>query len=362
MHLLVLSSLLACANKGSLVDCPDGQVLDDDGNCVDDGDGGIADGGADGGGTDGGQDCGIAVSFTSPADGETGVDLGTLVRFDLSGADATAGLSLATESGVAVAGTAWLDEGDTQAWFQPAAPLSRATTYVATLDYCAGSHAISFTTTDPGEPVSSLVGRGWSVDLTAATWTEPAALGSLLASYIDANLLLGVSEATSTTISMYGTLADARGAQNTCEPTVDFPTADFRENPYFQLGPLDLALPLGSVTATIENLRLTGRFNADASQIQDGTLQGQVDMRELGVLFQDLIGTSDPTTVCSILSGFGASCVACASDGSVTCLNVAIEDITGRELSGGVDEIDQENCHPDCAASYTNSACDRSGW
>lgn len=378
MVFLLYTTLLAC-NQGKLGgDCPEGQVLDDDGNCVDEivgdggttsdggsADGGSGDGGGDGGtdgGGDGGTDCGVTVSMTSPADGATGVELGALVLFELSDGDPTASLSLATSAGAAVSGTTWLAESNTEVWFQPGGPLASATSYVASLDYCGGVEQITFTTMDPGDPVSELEGQGWSIDLTEATWTEPAGLGGLIAGMLESDLLLGVSAASETSISMYGTLSDSAGSQDTCEPTVDFPAADFRENPYFQLGPTDLPLDLGGVSATLMNLRLGGTFSADASRIEDGELSGQIDMRELGPLFEDLIGTSDAETICTVISGFGAECEACLSDGEETCLSVAIEDIVGNRVTDGVDQITQENCHPDCSASYRNPDCDTSGW
>ncbi|RME21014.1 MAG: hypothetical protein D6798_19110, partial [Deltaproteobacteria bacterium] len=114
-------------------------------------------------------------------------------------------------------------------------------------------------------------------------------------------------------------------------------------------------------TVPIHDLKISGTFAADGTAIHGGAIQGEVDVRDLTELVGDLLGTKDPDSICGLLSVFGATCETCSSDGATYCLSVQVEDIDGTETTG-VEEVKDQDCHPLCAASYSNPDCDTSGW
>ncbi len=388
--LLALSALLACSSGKLQGDCPDGQSEDADGNCIDDdgggdggstdggsgdggsgdggsgdggsGDGGSGDGGSgDGGSGDGGSGCDAMVLDSSPEDGDSNIALSSRIMFELSDADSTATIAVATTSGTVIPGDTWTEDGDTTVWFEADGPLVSNTEHTAVLSYCAGSEAVSFTTVDPGPPASGLEGNAYDIDLEGATWVEPAGVGTLLSGSLT-ELYLSVTSVSASSIDMIAAVGDGSGSQDTCEPTNAFPPADFTENPFFQLGPADISFDAAGYSVPITDLKLSGQFKSDGSAIEDGTLQGQLDIRDLADLIGDLLGTSDPASICGLLSAFGAECDSCSGDGQPYCLSVLITDIEGPQYVAGIDEIEMADCHPDCSASYSNPHCDTSGW
>ncbi|MCK6507555.1 Ig-like domain-containing protein [Myxococcota bacterium] len=385
---LLLPTLLAC-NQGKLEgDCAEGQVLDEDGNCVDDaGDGGGTDGGGtdgggtdgggtdgggtdgggtDGGGTDGGtdggtEDCDVDVDDSAPEDGDTDVALGSTVVFYLDDADPTASVSLATAAGASVAGSTWLANDDSEVWFQPEGPLSSNTEYVATLDWCGGTESVSFTTLDPGTPVDDLVGNAYLLDVAGASWTEPEGAGDLISGFIDLELIVGVSSVTGDSIKMLGAIADA-GEQDYCTPTIDFPSADFRENPYFQVGPTDVVFDAGGISAELSDFSMSGYFGDDGDIIEEGVVQAELDVRVLAPALGEVLGTEDPDDLCMYMGFLGIECTTCTGDGADYCVGLTVEEIDGALLGESLATVDQGNCHPMCAESWDNPDCDTSGF
>ena len=386
---LILPTLLAC-NQGKLQgDCADGQILDADGNCVDEtggtdgggtdgggtdgggdgGDGGGTDGGGDGGtdgggdgGTDGGtEDCGVGLDDSEPGDGDIGVSLGATVVFFLDDGDPTASVTLETAAGVSVAGSTWLATDDTEAWFQPEGPLSSNTDYVATLDWCGGTDSISFTTLDPGTPVDDLEGNTYLLDLASASWTEPEGAGDLISGFLDLELLVGVTAVTGESIKMVGAVGDG-GEQDYCTPTIDFPSADFSENPYFQVGPTDVVFDAGGYSVGLSGFGMAGSFTDDGDAIEEGVVQAELDIRVLAPALGDALGTEDPDELCLYMGFLGIDCESCSGDGEPYCAPLTVEEIDGERLADSLEEITQENCHPMCADSWSNPDCDTSGF
>ena len=391
--LIALTTLLACSSGKLDGDCPDGQVEDADGNCVDDSDGGASDGGSgdggtadggsadggtadggssdggstDGGSTDGGSGdggsglCDAVVTGSAPEEGDNDVRLDSRISFDLSEADPSASITLASLAGSSVAGSTWTADDDHSVWFEASGPLQGATDYVATLDWCGGSETVSFRTQDPGAPVKGLEGRAYNVDLAGATWVEPAGVGDLISGSLTEDLLLQVADVTETTIEMFGALGTG-GEQDTCQPTIDFPVADFSENPFFQLGPSDVSFDFAGTLIALNNVKLTGSFNSDGAAIEGGAMSAELDVRNMADLIGDLLGTTDPDDICGLLVFVGAECADCAGDGAPYCLSVRVEDLDAPEIADSLDEITMADCHPDCAASWDNPHCDTSGW
>ena len=176
--------------------------------------------------------------------------------------------------------------------------------------------------TDIGtDPIDcSLEGRAYEWDLVSATWVEPAGVGALLGGFLDEVPVMGVTATSGTEIeSVFGL-----PSQSEC---VTFPTADFSGDPVFAIGPENAIFNINGTAVTVVNLEVRGAFESDCSSIRGGSLQGQLDIREIA----DTLGFGDAATTCGLLTTFGASCVTCDTDGEEFCLNLELEDVPAPE-------------------------------
>jgi hypothetical protein len=178
---------------------------------------------------------------------------------------------------------------------------------------------------DDGVPDVSCIADGvtWSVDLAGGNWVEPAGVGSFISGAIEDQPLLTITGVSGSEISMAVSVA----ADGEC---VDFPTADFSDNPSFDIGPVDVEFSVSGYFIPVSELEMSGTFSSDCSTIEDLRLAGALDVRDMGDIFEGLVGTSDPGTICSYLSFLGASCGAC-SDGEDYCLGVEVQEIPAEE-------------------------------
>jgi hypothetical protein len=176
--------------------------------------------------------------------------------------------------------------------------------------------------TDIGtDPIDcSLDGRAYEWDLVNATWVQPAGVGSLLGGFLEELPVMGVTAASGTEIeSVFGLPSQAE--------CIQFPTADFTADPVFAIGPEDAIFNISGTAVTIVNLQVGGAFESDCSAIRGGSLEGQMDVREIA----DTLGFGDAATTCGLLTSFGASCVACDSDGEQLCLDIELENVPAPE-------------------------------
>ena len=121
-------------------------------------------------------------------------------------------------------------------------------------------------------------------------------------------------------------------AQDTCEETIDFPTAaDFTDNPFFAVGPDTTTLSVEGLDVTIDDLLISGAFSPDGSYIAGATLAGAIDTRPL-------VGLIDPeggeNTICDLVATFGVACEACSDGSGDFCLTLLVNDISAEELPG----------------------------
>ncbi len=332
-HLLSLLPLLAL---GACSGGPDDSVTPHDSPAPHDSDSAVDTATDDSGVTDdtatddtGGHPCYVAVEATSPANGSTSAYYRSDIAFTLSDPDASAVIT------TAVAGhQATSSDGLTVSWVLDA-PMDPSTAYTATLDYCAGSVALSFTTSNLGTPMddpASLLGRTYAVDLASARITEPPGIGSVLSGYLTTDILLGVSAVDGGSLDMLGAVARADVSpdeQDTCSPTFPFPTADFTAEPYFAVGPQTVTLSIGGYDVDISDLQITGTFASDGTYFGGGTLSGSLDTRPLSALVDD---SGDPGAICDLAINFGAECIACPSDGEPYCLTLVADEILAEQV------------------------------
>ena len=345
-------SLIACNNSGKIESDDTGATAGTDGG-ADDGGAGTDDGGTDDGGTGGTtDDCEAEVDSSWPEDGEESFYYRDEIRFYLTEADASA---VITVDGVS--GSSSLDDDQTVVTFTPDADFDGASSYTATLSYCAGAETIGFSTSDLGGDVDvdSLPGLTYALNLGTGTVLNPPGLEDLLGFFgadLEQTLFLQVASADASGIDFLSALPDDTGEQDYCNATLDFPTADFSEAPYFQIGPKDIVADIGENEVPLEDVYVSGTFAADASYIGGMQLSGSLDL--------DVVGPAlgvDGETICSYAVIVGIECEECG-DGDMTCLSLDIVDMDAEGEDYSLDRIEQDNCHEDCAESAKNPDCD----
>jgi len=263
--------------------------------------------------------CDITIDKTYPTDGSTDFYVGDYVEITLSDSDSTASVSADFD------GSSSVSSDGTVITYTPNADLAGNTDYTVTVSYCGGDKTaeIHFHTRDMGPTSSSLAGNAYALDLAAANIVEPAGVGSALGALLSDPIILGV------TAEDGGNLSMAIVASGTC---ADLPSADFSNNPFFQVGPGDASITVSDATITIKGLEVTGAFTSDGSAIVGGTLAGQVDARDIAAAIPSL--GQDADGLCGMLGQFGAACGPC-SDGATYCLSIVANRINANKDPAG---------------------------
>ena len=196
----------------------------------------------------------------------------------------------------------------------------------------------------------------WAVDLANGTWVEPAGVGGLFSSFFgDQWLLFSVQDAPTSNFSTgavhvvtgAGTGTSSSIEQDPCVETTRatagndgaWNTGDddpgLWAQPTLSFGPADGAFGDNGVSLT--GVLITASFNGSFSSFSNGTLDAEIDARDL----TGLIETEDPEEVCELFEQTAAvTCSSCQSDGQPYCIPVAIVDLTGfPAFSGPLDEL-----------------------
>ncbi|MDP2309915.1 MAG: Ig-like domain-containing protein [Pseudomonadota bacterium] len=285
--------------------------------------------------------CEVTLEETVPAADATNAHYRAAVEFHLSDPD-----PLATVS-ASFAGVMSTSENGEIIYYTPSAPLAPNTAYTATLESCAGSTALAFTTSGDGAPLAdpnTLLNRTWSFDLAAARIVSPEGMSLVLSSVPQQPLLIGVVAIDGATLDFIegGSIANAdTQSQDYCLATTDLPGAEFGESPYFDLSAPVARVSVGGAPVTVNNLVITGTFAADATYIAGGTLSGILDTRNMGVLVGD---PGNPAAACDLMVSAGIRCGDCP-DGERYCLDLEADQILAPEVSGfTISQVDGVNC------------------
>jgi hypothetical protein len=157
------------------------------------------------------------------------------------------------------------------------------------------------------------VGKTYVFDLTTAEYEQPPGLGALLAMYVSAQVLLGVTAADATTIDLLGGqgVFDDFGilTQDMTVPTYDFDSADFTSAPYFTVSASVVHIVVDD-TYTLYDFAAEGTFAPDGTSIGGATLSMLVDTSNLGEAM-NLPDGADPMAVCDYPRAAGIPCETC---------------------------------------------------
>jgi hypothetical protein len=229
-----------------------------------------------------------------------------------------------------VTGTTVLAGDGLTATFTPDAPLAESTAYQATASACDSQLASSFETAGESVDPTDLTGKTYGILFGNLTFTEPPqtvinlaeSLAGLDTTFF---LLVGVQDYDAANNSLIAAAATGYPYGVTIEPdcaaALGDIVADFSQNPTFQFGPTDLAVPYGAYdTLNIESLDLQGTFSTDGAEIQNVLVTGRLDLRPTGV-------------GCSVAAALGATCAPCA-DGVPECLVVDASATRAGEIVG----------------------------
>ena len=261
-----------------------------------------------------------AVSFSMTGDdGDGPVDVPLIVTWDESKFNATI-------------------EAEAGTW-------SASTSYLLSADFCDAPYEVVFSTTEYGAPLTidntDLIDNAYYLDMSRATYTQPAGVGVLLSLFLSEPLLLGVLSADADSLELIaapGTIDSVSGAvtQNAAQLSWDFGTADFTTAPYFTATG-DTLFIYDEVEIPVHDFTISGTFSPGGSSIGGAEFIGLGDTRNMGPLLQ--IG-NDKDSTCSYLSKFGVTCEACP-DGEEVCLTLAgrfetaniLPDVTLEEIA-----------------------------
>jgi hypothetical protein len=236
-------------------------------------------------------------------------------------------------------GTVSSNEDGTKWTLTPSAALTPSTSYSATLHYCGGDATINFITSELGTAMSDesiLVGKSYQLALSDARIVQPENVGDLLSQYLDVTILIGVDSINSDAgkIQMLGALGVdgvTPPAQDFCNPSIDFPEADFADAPHFVIGGEGTTdITVAGITVSIDNLNISGDFAPDGSYFGGGVLSGSIDTRPLDTLVSE---DAEEGYICNLAAGLGIQCEECPSGGAF-CLSLLADSIVATEVEG----------------------------
>ncbi|NCG21093.1 MAG: hypothetical protein GWP91_18945 [Rhodobacterales bacterium] len=271
--------------------------------------------------------CPISIIESYPSNLSTDVYYRTAIDFSFTLLDGTEDIRL-SEAGVTVPGTANASITTGKLTFVPDAPLLPNTAYRVDTCSCLGVISSNWTTNDIGAPATAvdLVDRTYRADFGGGRIVEPAGIGALIGSLLEAEMLLGVTAADASAITLIGGTGDALGGQDTCVATAVYvENTDFTQNPYFATQSPEQLWNVAGLEVSLSDIEITGSFAADGSALLGATLESILDVSTLDTL----LGAD----TCGLLPTFGLSCIPCPT-GPATCLDIFVDSLDMPEVPG----------------------------
>ncbi len=284
----------------------------------------------------------IAGDGLYPADGATDAYYRApiLVRFTTPADTATLEMTDG-DTGDPVDGTTTMTPDGRQVVFQPAAPLAREHGYLLSVAAAGGDGPDEvgaeweIGTSSTGGPLDHpqlADERAYLIDLSQARFVDPVIPTEFVTALEGGTAIVGItsSDLADGTINAIGGSTDLdTGDPYYCDSTIEFPPAEFlpTEEPFVQLGPVDLVFRLDGVEMTIFGVVIRGTFTSAASALDGARLSGMLDTAGLEQLMEA------QGTPCELLETVaGVSCEACPDDGAQACVPVDMIELDGRVL------------------------------
>ena len=288
------------------------------------------------------DDCDITLENTTPSSGASSWFYRDQVTLTFSDSNPSFSISVTDSSGAEIGVDTEWDDGRLNAYILPSSGAwAGSETYSVSVDLCGLTPTFEFSTNEYGTALSvdasSLVGGTYLIDLSAATYSEPPGIGTLLGLFLDAPLLLGVESVDGSNISFLATQGTLNELEGTYEqiptfPVWDFSNADFSDSPYFAAQTPLLNVDYSGIDIPIHDFDISGTFSADGSTIGGAQFRGTGDTRNMGPLLN--LG-NNPNAVCELVGDYGVDCLSCPDDGEQFCIIVAGE-IDEAELINGL--------------------------
>ena len=308
----------------------------------------------------------------------------TLVaEFDI--APDSVSVTLTDASGAAVDGTANVESNGRVVTFDPSGDLTSSAGYTMTVEWSPSEEGHSpftnaFQTSahggDVAEP-SPMIGNVYNIDLAGATFVEPPGIGPILQSQMDGFSVLFTAIENGTdfdagVLHVMGAIGEEDGgaiSQDACAPTLAFTAGEDGEvgtaddtpaswnNPEMVLEAEELPLTIQGVTATIQDLVISGTFHPDLTNMRGGVFGGIIDTRPLvGALGS---GESE-SEICDLVeSTVGVPCISCTDDGDDTdevfCLELLAEDLAADVVEGLT--LQERTCEVIIGDFVANATC-----
>jgi len=199
--------------------------------------------------------------------------------------------------------------------------------YTLDVDVCGDFSSRGFSTSIYGgeliiEP-EDLVGSTYLFDLGTAEYRQPEGLGMIIGLFLSAPLLVGITQADASEISLLGAqgwVDDVSGEyyQSGGLASWDFGVADFDESPWFWTQADRITIDYDGYDIPIYNFEIQGTFEPDGSSVGGASALGLADTRTMGPLLEL---DDEPNAVCDYGAGFGLVCEPCP-DEEEYCLTI----------------------------------------
>ena len=200
-----------------------------------------------------------------------------------------------------------------------------STTYALSIDLCGAVHESDFTTSLYGAGLSvaasDLTGNTYYVDMSEATYTQPAGVGTIIRQFLTNPLLIDITNASDESLTIIGAQGQidevtAEVTQDTRYETWDFGSAAFDTQPYFSATANETTFTYVGQDIPVYDFSFDGTFSPDASTIGGMNFSGLGDTRYMGPLLN--LGNS-PSATCDLLGSVGVECIPCR-DKEVYCV------------------------------------------
>lgn len=190
--------------------------------------------------------------------------------------------------------------------------------------------------TEDARTAVSVEGKLYAISPDDLTVVEPAGLDPIFEQVLTRDVLVYVEDETTDTLVLDVALAGSDGRQDPCEAVRQFPPAAWHTNPSFEAGPGELTTSFGGQPASLRHLGFAGTFDEYAFQWRDGTLDAQLDTRELQAAIPE------ERDLCGLVEDLGGECSAC-DDGEIACFDLRIEDIVAEMVDGSFDTANRNS-------------------